>query len=272
MEPNLSLQIQVARIEEALFVLQQGDSRLPQANSFLTSLRHSPNIWPVLHALVHSTSSCPTLAFAARTLYERLKSDWFTFDENTRVEAFTLATDGALRCASIQEGNSSALHFFGSAAGFTIARSCGSVQNAMWTLIHDKLGAEPILKCRVLAALVSEVRKTKTGHAEKHEDNMRFCWEKAPAVVSCAIALTQVSHQSSPVDIRRLRAALSCLEAWMYFGNSNDMAAALLPLITVPSIADDVSELLSQIAGRIGASPELLFTVSDGLLKAFSAC
>lgn len=271
MDATLSPHHNASNIEQALSILQLADSRLPHADHFLSNARVSPAIWPVLHHLIQHTTSDTALAFAARTLHQRLKADWLTFDHNARAQAYSLAVDGAVRCAPLQRANASPVYFFGKAAGFTIARSTGDVRHAMWALLHEKLAREPLVKCHVLAALVTEIRSTKTGHPDKHEDNMTFCWDKACHVVSFAISLMHIRHESSISDLQRMRAALSCLEAWVSFGDRNAIAAALLPLITIPELSDAVSELLSQIAGCIGASPALLLPVCEGLLNAFRA-
>lgn len=271
MEPQHA-ETHAAQIEQALAILHQGDARVSQADRFLSQIRASPAIWQILAVLIHSpNTSHAAIMFASRTLYLRLRADWLAFNDDARASAYSLAVDGACRSGSCTARGSPPVYFFGRACGFGISMGHVDVREAMWALMNTKLSDRPVLKCQVLAAVVNEVDVTSTRDVAKHVETRAFCRDKAREVVPLAISLLLEFDPatSSDVGVQDMRAVVSCLHAWRLHGDKVKMGEALLRVIVVPQLADDVAETLNEIVGFSGTSLHLLSHTCEGLGRAF---
>lgn len=264
----------VNHIEHALKILREGDVRVSEADRFLSQIRSSPTIWPVLTTLIHSpASSYSALGFAASTLYARIRADWFVFNDGTRSSAFALAVDGACRGA-VASSLGSPAYFFGRGCGFAISMSQPPVREMMWNLLQEKLSVRPVLKCDVLAAVVKEVDETSTRDVAKHMEGQAFCHEKGVEVIPIATTIlhaVQSCPQMSNEQIQGLRAAVLCIHAWQRYGEKCVMVNALMRVLIIPQLADDVAEAINEIIGYSGASLMLLARTCEGLVSSFQA-
>lgn len=256
------------KVRQALDILALGDGRLYEADRFLATVRLSPSVWPVLHALIHSPPSQLHLTFAARTLHMRMRTEFLAFDERSRADAFSLAVDGALRSATLLQGSHSPVHYFSCAVGYVVGQASPPMREEMWRALHDKF-TDPILRCNVLAAVVQETNDSSVFDVARRAETKQFWRKKAGEVLPVAMSLLHPPGVTSESYTLRLRAGIACLHTWWRYGKKYDAAMALLPVLSSAGLAGAVGETLAEIVSYSGTSLDLLGSVCDGLALTF---
>lgn len=271
-----------ANIEQALTVLHIGDSRVTQADRYLAGVRSSPAAWPVCCAIIRNPDSSHTaLMFAASTIHARTRADWLTFtDDSHRMTAFNLALEGLCKAKPTTPSGmstSSPVHFFGKTCGFCLSMAqTPNSRDLMWASLNSQFGTDPVLRCNTLAAVVQEIDQTSTTHVDTYIVMRSFCQSKAAEVLSAPISILDKIDSCSRANsgnlyLQDLRAGVLCIHAWQKYSEKIAITLVLLKAISVPQLADDVSETLTEIVGYSGSNVQLLMGTCDGLISAFLA-
>ena len=287
--PDINSAVQV---EQALHVLHSGDSRITQADRFLSQVRSSPAAWPIVRAIFHQDNSTPAaLSFAASTVYHRLTADWLLFPtDHDRLILFSLVIEGMQRLSHQSNSNSHsahhdpAVHSLGKAAGFAISNVAhANTRIHMWQQLNNSFNNNPTFRCQTLASVAAEVNAVATTDCSSHNETRQFCRHHVTDVIRTPIEiLVQLNSSSNGITstlpqscVQPSRAAILCAHAWQRYatetGQAIPLAHALLRAVRIPALAADAAETVAEFVAYTGTSLEVLVGVCDGLLAILHA-